>query len=54
VVVLGYILPAVYEGSFFLTFSPTFVVGGVFDDSHSNRGEVNLSVFLFAFPYGQG
>jgi hypothetical protein len=32
--------PAVYEGSFFPTFLPTHVVGGVFDDSYSNRGEV--------------
>jgi hypothetical protein len=30
----------VYEGSFFPTFLPTFVVGGVFDDGCSNRGEV--------------
>jgi hypothetical protein len=29
VVVLAYIPPAVYEGSFFPTFSPTFVGGGV-------------------------
>jgi hypothetical protein len=29
-----------YEGSFFLTSLPTPVVGGVFDDSYSNRGEV--------------
>jgi hypothetical protein len=32
--------PAVYEGSFFSTSSPTPVSGGVFDDSYSNRGEV--------------
>jgi hypothetical protein len=32
--------PAVYEGSFSLTSSPTFVVRGVFDDSYPNRGEV--------------
>jgi hypothetical protein len=34
--------PAVYEGSFFLTSSPTTVGGGVFDDSYSNRGEVEF------------
>jgi hypothetical protein len=32
--------PAVYEGSFFPTSLPTFVVGGVFDDSYSNKSEV--------------
>jgi hypothetical protein len=32
--------PAVYQGSFFPTSSPTYVVGGVFDDGYSNRGEV--------------
>jgi hypothetical protein len=32
--------PAVYEGSFLLASSPAFVVGGVLDDSYSNRGEV--------------
>jgi hypothetical protein len=29
----------VYEGSFFPKSSPTPVVGGVFDDDYSNRGE---------------
>jgi hypothetical protein len=29
-----------YEGSFFLTSSPAFVVGGILDDGHSNRSEV--------------
>jgi hypothetical protein len=29
-----------YEGSFFPTSSPTLVVGDVFDDGYSNRGEV--------------
>jgi hypothetical protein len=28
------------EGSFFPTSSPTFFVGGVFDDNYSNRGEM--------------
>jgi hypothetical protein len=28
------------EGSFFSTSLPAFIVGGVFDDSYSNRGEV--------------
>jgi hypothetical protein len=32
--------PAVYKGSFFPTSSPTHVVGGIFDDGYSNRGEV--------------
>jgi hypothetical protein len=32
----------VYEDSFFLTYSPEFVVDGVFDDSYSNRGEVEF------------
>jgi hypothetical protein len=32
--------PAVYEGSFFPTSWPTHVVGSVFDDGYSNRGEV--------------
>jgi hypothetical protein len=31
---------AVYKSSFFPTSSPTHVVGGVFDDSYSNGGEV--------------
>jgi hypothetical protein len=29
-----------YEGSFFPTSLPTFVGGSVFDDSYSNKGEV--------------
>jgi hypothetical protein len=33
-------ITAVYEGSFFLTSLPTLVVGDVFDDSYSDRGEV--------------
>jgi hypothetical protein len=32
--------PAVYEGSFFPTSSPTPVVGGVFDEGYSNKSEV--------------
>jgi hypothetical protein len=32
----------VYEGCFFPTSSPTFVVGGILDDSYSNRGEVEF------------
>jgi hypothetical protein len=32
--------PAVYEGSFLPTSSPTFVVGSVFDDSYYNSSEV--------------
>jgi hypothetical protein len=34
--------PAVYEGSFFPILSPTFVVGGVLDDSSSNRSEMEF------------
>jgi hypothetical protein len=34
---------------------PTFVVGGVFDDSHSNRSEVeSWCGFDLHFLYGQG
>jgi hypothetical protein len=33
--------PAVYEGSFFPAYLPTFVVGGVLDDIYSNRSEVD-------------
>jgi hypothetical protein len=36
--------PAVYEGSFFLESSPTFVVGSVLNDSYFNRVRRNLSV----------
>jgi hypothetical protein len=32
--------PVVHKGSFFPTSSPTPIVGGVFDDGYSNRGEV--------------
>jgi hypothetical protein len=32
--------PEVYEGSPFLTSSPIYVVGGVFDDGYSKRSEV--------------
>jgi hypothetical protein len=31
-----------YKGSFFPTSSPTPVVGGVFDDSYSKKGEVEF------------
>jgi hypothetical protein len=34
---------AVYGGSFFPTSLPTSVVGDVFDDSYSNRGEMESS-----------
>jgi hypothetical protein len=36
----------VFEGSFSPTSLPTFVVGGVFDDSYSNKSEWTLSVVL--------
>jgi hypothetical protein len=35
--------------------SPTFVVGGLFDDGYSNRSEMeSLCGFDFHFLYGQG
>jgi hypothetical protein len=40
IVFQGTIPPAVYEGSFFPASSPTFVVGGLLDDSYSNWSEV--------------
>jgi hypothetical protein len=40
VVALACIPTSSVEGSVFPASSPTFVVGGVFDDSYSNRGEV--------------
>jgi hypothetical protein len=42
--------PAVYEGSFFPTSSPTFV-GGVLDDTHSKRVTWNLSVVLICISF---
>ena len=33
-------LPTVYKGSLFPTFLPTFVICGLFDDSHSDRCKV--------------
>jgi hypothetical protein len=41
----------VYEDSFFLTSSPTFVVGGVLDSSYSNRSEVESSVVLICISF---
>ena len=35
-----YVPTKVYEGSFFSTSLPTFVICGLFDDSHSDRCEV--------------
>jgi hypothetical protein len=44
----------VYEGSFFPTSSPTPVVGGIFADSYSNRGEMESQCgFDLHFLYGQ-
>jgi hypothetical protein len=40
VVVLATFPPAVYEGSFFPAYSPTFVFGDVFEDTYSNKSEV--------------
>jgi hypothetical protein len=46
--------PAVYEGSFFPTSSPTFVVVCILEDNHSNRSEVeSLCGFDLHFFYGQ-
>jgi hypothetical protein len=46
-------LPAVYEGSFFPTSSPTPVVVGVFDDGCSKRDEVeSYCGFGLHFLYG--
>jgi hypothetical protein len=40
---------------YFPAFAPTIVVGGVFDDSYSNRGEVeSYCAFDLHFLYGQG
>jgi hypothetical protein len=42
--------PAMHQGFFFPTFTPTHVVGYVFDYGYSNRGEVESVRFRFAFP----
>jgi hypothetical protein len=41
----------VYEGSFFPISLPTFVGGGVFDDSYSNGVKWNLSVVLISISF---
>jgi hypothetical protein len=41
----------VYKGSFFPASSPTFVVGGVFDDSYLTRVKWNLSVVLICISF---
>jgi hypothetical protein len=46
VVALACIPTSRYEGFFFPTSSPTPFVGGVFDGSYSNRGEVEYSMIL--------
>jgi hypothetical protein len=52
VVVLVYIPTSSVEGSFFPTSLPTNVIGGVFDDGYSNRGEVESQCgFDLHFPY---
>jgi hypothetical protein len=38
--------PSVYKDSFFLASSPTFVVGGVLNDSYSNRSKVESFFFI--------
>ena len=42
--------PTLYKGSLFFIFSPTFVICGLFDDSHSDRCEVILW-FWFEFSW---
>jgi hypothetical protein len=51
VVTLACIPSSSVPGLFFLTSSPTSVVGGVFDDGYSNRGEVDLSVVLICISF---
>jgi hypothetical protein len=51
VVVLAYIKLAVCEGSFFPTSLPEFVVGGVLDDHHSHRSEVESRVVLICISF---
>jgi hypothetical protein len=41
----------VYEDSFFPTFLPTFVGGGVFGGSYPNRGEVDLNAVLICISF---
>jgi hypothetical protein len=41
----------VYEDSFFPESSVTFVVGGVLDDSYSNRNKVEFSVVLICISF---
>jgi hypothetical protein len=41
----------VYEDSFYTTFSPRFVVGGVFDDGYSNGVRWDLSVILICISF---
>jgi hypothetical protein len=44
-----------YEGSFFPASLPTFVVGGVLDDSYSNKSELEYYCgFDLHFFYSQG
>jgi hypothetical protein len=46
----------VYEGYFFPTSLPTFVVSGVLDDRYSNRGEVesHCGFVLYSFMARDG
>jgi hypothetical protein len=45
--------PAVYDGSFLPTSSPTLVIGGVSNDGYSNRDEVgSYCGFDLHFLYG--
>jgi hypothetical protein len=45
----GYIPRSGIAGSF--GSSPTFVIGGVFDDSYSNRSEMECSVVLICISF---
>jgi hypothetical protein len=51
VVALACIPISIGLGFLFPTSSPTFVVGGVFDDSYSNRDEVESQGGFDLFPY---
>jgi hypothetical protein len=49
-----YIPTKVWKGPFFYTFSPTFVLVCIFDDSHSNKSDVESKYgFDLHFPCGQ-
>ena len=43
--------PTVNKGSLFSTSSPTLVISCLFDNSHSNRGEISHGGFDIHFPH---